>query len=56
NKFYVIRNDEQSIEYSFEKTKTKEPWTVKIESIDDDDDFSKLKTFEKEVNLELVGC
>ncbi|CAG8591913.1 14317_t:CDS:2, partial [Dentiscutata erythropus] len=52
NKFYVIRNDEQCIEYSFEKTKTREP-IVKIESIEDDD-FSKLKTFEKEVNLELV--
>ncbi|CAG8587941.1 11008_t:CDS:2 [Gigaspora margarita] len=50
NKFYVIINDKQSIEYSFEKSKTGEPVSKVLYN-----DFSKLKRFKKEVDLELVG-
>ncbi|CAG8518253.1 4530_t:CDS:2 [Dentiscutata erythropus] len=81
-KFYVIRSNEQSIEYSFEKNKEGKPvrnnrayerirndelmlspyttWKIKLkrETKYGDSkkaDFDKLKTYEKKIDLELVG-
>ncbi|CAG8710498.1 12177_t:CDS:2, partial [Racocetra fulgida] len=77
NKYYMIINDKQVIEYSFEKTKDDRSnplrrnnvydkikkgelmlspytmWKIKLEP--HGSDFSKLKEYEKKVNLELVG-
>ncbi|CAG8588788.1 6910_t:CDS:2, partial [Dentiscutata heterogama] len=82
DKFYVIRSNEQYIEYSFEKNKEGKPvrnnrayerirndelmlspyttWKIKLKRetkyVDSKNaGFDKLKTYEKKVDLELVG-